>query len=435
MDHSIGDNGAQALSEVLKTNSTLTVLNLTGNSIGVNGAQELSEALRTNMTLTVSSIKKRGAALTMSNAQDEEEDDYMSQAFLDSLVNEGKKAKQSDKASLTYSERRRQKEREHLANLPKPLHVREKEAREKGLEKEIGEENKGMAMLLKMGFKKGGSLGASKADTEAGSSSGTGTTSTSSHGPDVSKINRPDALRAPIAIQMKQGRGGLGMESAKRRREDEELQKLEHEVHRLFDEGFRGQKITQFEQEKWKRQLTAARGLCMRMDAQKAAASTLLVDEEQKQIEDEDTASQRSRRIGRSNSFWWISDSVPDEILGTRLMGPGADVAQVPDLGGRVFDHSDEEDGDLESNKQKPSKRTKVDPALVAEVEDETAAEPEVFKWGERPEFAQLEESEKLEKVVQYLRAEHAYCFWCSAQYDGREDLEENCPGEMEDDH
>lgn len=77
----------------------------------------------------------------------------MSQAFLDSLVNEGNRGGQSEKASLTYSERRRQKEREHLANLPKPLHVREKEAREKGLEKEIGEENKGMAMLLKMGFK------------------------------------------------------------------------------------------------------------------------------------------------------------------------------------------------------------------------------------------------------------------------------------------
>lgn len=42
---------------------------------------------------------------------------------------------------------------------------------------------------------------------------------------------------------------------------------------------------------------------------------------------------------------------------------------------------------------------------------------------------------EKLEKVVQYLRQEHSYCFWCSAQYYGQKDLEENCPGEFEDDH
>ncbi|KAF9576927.1 hypothetical protein EC968_000052 [Mortierella alpina] len=50
--NSIGDNGAQALSEALKTNSTLTTLDLNSNSIGNNGAQALSEALKRNSTLT-----------------------------------------------------------------------------------------------------------------------------------------------------------------------------------------------------------------------------------------------------------------------------------------------------------------------------------------------------------------------------------------------
>ncbi|KAG0049742.1 hypothetical protein BGZ89_004087, partial [Linnemannia elongata] len=50
--NSIGDDGAQALSEALKTNSTLTTLELQYNSIGDNGAQALSEALKTNSTLT-----------------------------------------------------------------------------------------------------------------------------------------------------------------------------------------------------------------------------------------------------------------------------------------------------------------------------------------------------------------------------------------------
>ncbi|KAG9060730.1 hypothetical protein KI688_008941 [Linnemannia hyalina] len=54
--NSIGDNGAQALSEALKTNSTLTTLNLLRNSIGDNGAQALSEALKTNSTLTISGV-------------------------------------------------------------------------------------------------------------------------------------------------------------------------------------------------------------------------------------------------------------------------------------------------------------------------------------------------------------------------------------------
>ncbi|KAG0009535.1 hypothetical protein BGZ81_003334, partial [Podila clonocystis] len=65
-DNSIGDNGAVALSEALKTNSTLTTLNLRDNSIGPNGAVALSEALKINSTLTTldlsyNSIEPNGA--------------------------------------------------------------------------------------------------------------------------------------------------------------------------------------------------------------------------------------------------------------------------------------------------------------------------------------------------------------------------------------
>ncbi|KAH7036113.1 hypothetical protein BKA57DRAFT_429798 [Linnemannia elongata] len=54
----IGDDGAQALSEALKTNSTLTTLDLYNNSIGPNGAQALSKALKTNSTLTTLNIHR-----------------------------------------------------------------------------------------------------------------------------------------------------------------------------------------------------------------------------------------------------------------------------------------------------------------------------------------------------------------------------------------
>ncbi|KAG0340547.1 hypothetical protein BG005_003180, partial [Podila minutissima] len=50
--NAIGDDGAQALAEALKTNSTLITLDLAGNSVGDNGAQVLAEALKTNSTLT-----------------------------------------------------------------------------------------------------------------------------------------------------------------------------------------------------------------------------------------------------------------------------------------------------------------------------------------------------------------------------------------------
>ncbi|KAI8596729.1 hypothetical protein EDD21DRAFT_419388, partial [Dissophora ornata] len=62
--------GALALSEALKTNTTLTTLSLQDNSIEKEGALALSEALKTNTTLTTldlrnNSIESEGAlALT-----------------------------------------------------------------------------------------------------------------------------------------------------------------------------------------------------------------------------------------------------------------------------------------------------------------------------------------------------------------------------------
>ncbi|KAG9069785.1 hypothetical protein KI688_009110 [Linnemannia hyalina] len=49
---SIGDNGAKALADALKANLTLTTLDLRSNSIGDNGAKALARALKTNSALT-----------------------------------------------------------------------------------------------------------------------------------------------------------------------------------------------------------------------------------------------------------------------------------------------------------------------------------------------------------------------------------------------
>ncbi|OAQ28114.1 hypothetical protein K457DRAFT_1877166 [Linnemannia elongata AG-77] len=61
MSNLIGDNGAQALSNALKTNSTLTTLDLEDNLIGPIGAQALSEALKTNCTLELVGQRSSGA--------------------------------------------------------------------------------------------------------------------------------------------------------------------------------------------------------------------------------------------------------------------------------------------------------------------------------------------------------------------------------------
>ncbi|KAF9551518.1 hypothetical protein EC957_008187 [Mortierella hygrophila] len=56
-NNSIGDDGAKAMAEALKTNSTLTTLDLFNNSIGDDGAKAMAEALKTNSTLTTLNLE------------------------------------------------------------------------------------------------------------------------------------------------------------------------------------------------------------------------------------------------------------------------------------------------------------------------------------------------------------------------------------------
>ncbi|KAF9116593.1 hypothetical protein BGW39_002695, partial [Mortierella sp. 14UC] len=71
-NNTIGDNGAQSLSVALKINSTLAILDLKGNSIRDVGAKALSEALKTNSTLTTLDLTNNsiwfGGLLTFSEA-------------------------------------------------------------------------------------------------------------------------------------------------------------------------------------------------------------------------------------------------------------------------------------------------------------------------------------------------------------------------------
>ena len=51
----------------------------------------------------------------------------------------------------------------------------------------------------------------------------------------------------------------------------------------------------------------------------------------------------------------------------------------------------------------------------------------------ELDEFLGLEGKERLRKLVEHLRQEHRYCFWCKYKYEDEEI--EGCPGLEEDDH
>jgi hypothetical protein len=80
-------------------------------------------------------------------ASESDEEDYMSAKFLD----EPEELKNKE---LSYAEKRKKTLREQQKKAYiKPRKVLEEEARQQGLQKGLDEKNKGMKMLMKMGFK------------------------------------------------------------------------------------------------------------------------------------------------------------------------------------------------------------------------------------------------------------------------------------------
>ena len=88
---------------------------------------------------------------------DEDEEDYMSDAFLLGLE-ENRPGLAFGNAAREYKKEAKRKQKE-AKNKVKPLKQQESERREKALSNAIDSSNKGFALLQKMGYKEGKGLG------------------------------------------------------------------------------------------------------------------------------------------------------------------------------------------------------------------------------------------------------------------------------------
>lgn len=132
----------------------------------------------------------------------DEEEDYMSDAFLAKLQDvtpsliKNTSVKRQNELEL--------KKKELLRNK-KPIHEQQKEKLKEGLNKAITSDNKGFAMLSKMGFKPGTSLGKSSTDSTA--------------------------IKEPIKINVNNdGRSGLGTQTAVREHHERQLSNLKRKI-------------------------------------------------------------------------------------------------------------------------------------------------------------------------------------------------------------
>jgi hypothetical protein len=132
----------------------------------------------------------------------DEEEDYMSDAFLAKLTDVTPSLiKNTSVKRLNNIESKRKEQQKPK----KSLHEEQKDKLKEGLNKAIASDNKGFAMLSKMGFKPGTSLGKSSAESTA--------------------------IKEPIKLNINQdGRMGLGTQTAVKEHRERQLNNLKRKI-------------------------------------------------------------------------------------------------------------------------------------------------------------------------------------------------------------
>ncbi|XP_013861344.1 G patch domain-containing protein 11 [Austrofundulus limnaeus] len=178
----------------------------------------------------------------------DEEEDYMSDAFLNKIqdVKPGVSMVRRVKEAMKREEKHKEK---NIQNRQKTFKEQENESRETALQTSISNENKGFALLQKMGYKAGQGLGKEGA-------------------------GRVD----PIPLNIKANREGFGMEELKKRKAEEELNdyrqkvraKQQNEAKSLED--FRSRVRTERDERKVEADLRRSQRSCEQLDSQKGIA-------------------------------------------------------------------------------------------------------------------------------------------------------------------
>lgn len=261
-------------------------------------------------------------------------------------------------------------------------------ARETALATSLDISNKGFKMMAKFGFKQGDTLGASK-----------------------------DGRAEPINIVMKEDKGGIGLDAEKKRKFREEI---EHEAKRVkAEEGeYRERMRSEREERRKEGQLINAQKVAERLDTE---------------VKENGILAEKSDQLPDRQGKCWTSRGSTETLKSMNVLWRGL-------LRRRL---EKEREGRMRYDLAQSRSRlpTYTDPD---EDEDDRRAFGREEKWNileeeleeEDPqleEFNALPVTERLERLVLYLRDTHHYCFWCKYQY--HDASMDGCPGTTEDEH
>ncbi|KAI0104774.1 putative G-patch domain protein [Nemania sp. FL0031] len=318
----------------------------------------------------------------------DDDDDYMNMTFGD-----------EPKAVETSLQRRQRLKREGeikgRVKSKAELAAEEREAREAALSKSMLEgaqakKSKGLAMMAKMGFK-GGALG--------------------------SEENAENArLFEPIRPEMKDDRGGIGLDSDRKRKLRDAADSAEKKV-KLDENEFRDRVRREREVARWESQVYAAMKVCERMDEERHSGSAVEGAGDVGGIAPAKKRTLSTRPLKSIPVVW--RGLIRRREEGERDRRMRHDLQQTSTTRLPTYEDDQEDDDD-----KKAMGNTQVAYALVEDLDEE---DPEL------DEFNALEADDRLRQLVAYLRKEHNYCFWCKFEYP--DDTMEGCPGLTEEDH
>ncbi|KAF3056547.1 hypothetical protein GL218_06789 [Daldinia childiae] len=319
---------------------------------------------------------------------EEEDDDYMNMTF-------GEEEPKVTETSLQRRQRlKREGEIKGRVKSKAEQAAAEREEREKALNESLldsarAKKSKGFAMMAKMGFKPGVALG--------------------------SADSAEHARLEPIRPQMKEDRGGIGLDSDRKRALNEAA--VHSEKRQKVDETeFRDRVRREREQARLERQVYAAMKVCERMDEEEQGGTKADGEEAE-----ETTAKMRKKRTISTRPL----KSIP-------VVWRGLIRNQEEAERDRRMRHDLEQSStrlptfveDLEDDDKTALGKTATAYVQVEDLEEE---DPEL------DEFNALEVEERLKRLVEYLRKQYNYCFWCKCGYP--DETMEGCPGLTEEDH
>jgi len=234
-------------------------------------------------------------------------------------------------------------------------------------------------MLSKMGYKPGSTLG---------------------------KAGNPNARSEPLGLAVKDDRGGVGLDSEKKRKFREEVEGVEAKE-RAEAVGFRKRVAKEREERRLEAMLRGAMVVLEGFEAPRSNEGNDYDEGLGKEGEGRSTKNIPTRNI---NVLW--RGLVREREAKERERRMRYDLHQSLSRKPGYNDSDEDADDRLAFGKEEEE---------VEEVDQELE------------NFKALKPAESLKMVVEYLREIYHYCFWCKYRY--TDEAMEGCPGTTEDDH